>query len=90
MLIDHFTWIPQIWVSSFLKITLEGLRTAPRARSPSPWQAQHAANRAQAPHVTYADQAFGTQDDLLFKIYQDARYRDWLVHQSLRVWIACV
>jgi len=21
MLIDHFTWIPQIWVSSFLKIT---------------------------------------------------------------------
>jgi hypothetical protein len=22
MLIDHFTWIPQIWVSSFLKITL--------------------------------------------------------------------
>jgi len=29
MLIDHFTWIPQIWVSSFLKITLEAIRELP-------------------------------------------------------------
>src|SRR5262245_30570460 len=44
---------------------------------------QYTENRAQTSDLTHPDQAVGTQDHWLFALHRDARYRAWVICQSL-------
>jgi len=79
-----------LWPHALLYRSLGRLRAEPCARCPEPRYASDAANRAQASHVTHADQAAGAPNSRLFAIPPEARSRHGIVHQSLRVWLARV